>query len=159
MRNTPKWARMGWKKPGAKVANGGSFVRAVLAANLKPESRQVGQWVETRDGRNWTNPLRNNSRGTEDRDGLSRVLFKSEEGQVIPLHETAETRRKLGTVNSRVARSHKAKREGRILHREPQQVRMVIEKRPALFNLSALRRIANIIEGRIRALEKKSEAK
>ena len=135
-KKTPAWVLNGWKKPGPKTPHSSNFVRAEEARLIPNGSRQPGQWVRP-TGKSSTSPL-------------SRVLFTDDSGSNIHLHAGHESR---GSVCDRFLRAHKASKQGRILFNEPQQARMVIQKNPQLFPLKALKRIASILESKIRDME------
>lgn len=133
-KKTPAWVKNGWKKPGPKAPHSSNFVRAEEARQIPNGKRQPGQWV----------------RPTVATKPLSRVLFTDDSGSNIHLHAGQESR---GSVCDRFLRAHKASKQGKILFDEPQQARMVIQKNPLLFPLKALRRIASILESKIRDME------
>jgi len=135
-KKTPAWVLNGWKKPGPKTPHSSNFVRAEEARQIPNGKRQPGQWVRPTVEPS-TKPL-------------SRVLFTDDSGSNIHLHAGHESR---GSVCDRFLRSHRASKQGKILFDEPQQARMVIQKNPQLFPLKALRRIASILESKIRDME------
>tara|TARA_R110002020_G_scaffold110708_4_gene255777 strand:+ start:405 stop:911 length:507 start_codon:yes stop_codon:yes gene_type:complete len=135
-KNTPAWIKNGWKKPGPKQPHSANYVKAGDARRIPNGKKQTGQWVRPTVEPS-TKPL-------------SRVLFTDERGSNIHLHAGDEAR---GTVCDRFLRSHRAKKQNKILFDEPQQARMVIQKNPKNFPLKSLRRIASILESHIRSLE------
>ena len=135
-KKTPAWVKNGWKKPGPKAPHSSNFVRAEEARQIPNGKRQPRQWVRPTIEPS-TRPL-------------SRVLFTDDSGSNIHLHAGQESR---GSVCDRFLRAHKASKQGKILFDEPQQARMVIQKNPLLFPLKALRRIASILESKIRDME------
>ena len=135
-KNTPAWIKNGWKKPGPKQPHSANYVKAGDARRIADGKRQAGQWV-----RPTVEP------STEP---LSRVLFTDESGSNIHLHAGDEAR---GTVCDRFLRAHRATKQNKILFDEPQQARMVIQRNPKNFPLKSLKRIASILESRIRSME------
>ena len=147
-KKVPAWQRNGWKKPGPKQPHSANYVKADKARQIKTGLRQPGQWVSNfDDGRN------------------SRVLFtddtnagfhgESSPGTSIHLHPGDESR---GSVATRFLKAHKAAKQGKLLFDEPQQVRMLIQKRPEQFPVHALERVVRILQGRIAQINNKSQS-
>ena len=147
-KKVPAWQRNGWKKPGPKQPHSANYVKADKARQIKTGLRQPGQWVSNfDDGRN------------------SRVLFtdetnagfhgESSPGTSIHLHPGDESR---GSVATRFLKAHKAAKQGKLLFDEPQQVRMLIQKRPEQFPVHALERVVRILQGRIAQINNKSKS-
>ena len=147
-KKTPAWIKNGWKKPGPKQPHSANYVKADRARQIKTGLRQPGQWVSNFDD------ARN-----------SRVLFtdetnagfhgESSPGTSIHLHPGDESR---GSVADRFLKAHKAAKQGKLLFDEPQQVRMLIQKRPEQFPVHALERVVRILQGRIAQINKKSQS-
>ena len=133
----PAWQEKGWAKPGPKGPHSANYVKADSAVDIQNGKRQTGQWI----------------RPTSQFSKLSRVLFRDGGGTDINIHPGKEKR---GTVAQRFCRAHSAKKSGKLLFDEPQQIRMVMEKTPEQFPLEALRRVASIISSRIKSLESQS---
>lgn len=144
-KKVPAWQRNGWKKPGPKAPHSANYVKAKDAKHLKTGLRQPGQWVENIDDSRPSRVLFTDS--AEDRNSFRPVS--------IHLHPGDERR---GSVATRFLKAHKAAKQGKLLFDEPQQVRMLIQKRPEQFPVQALERVVRILQGRIAQINKKSQS-
>ena len=144
-KKTPAWIKNGWKKPGPKQPHSANYVKAKDALHIKTGLRQPGQWVPNVDDDRNSRVLFTAS--AEDRNSFRPVS--------IHLHPGDERR---GSVAVRFLKAHKAAKQGKLLFDEPQQVRMLIQKRPEQFPVQALERVVRILLSRIDQINRKSQS-